>query len=309
MDQTTKVDLEILKDVVLSFDPCSSAGASGFSVGFVQQLLHVDGGDSLLRELGQVVELVMNGEVPASVRPVLAGARLVALEKMKGGKVVDIRPIAVGEVLRRISAKYFCKIMQTKFLTLFTPTQLGVAAPCGREVIIHSVRAFMEHVQSRDSQDHVQGDPLGPALFSIVIHWFLSHNLPSFEQKWLFYLDDGCFLVKKEELSMLLSSFSSESANSCGLKLNLSKCLIYSPTLPNWAKDFTFNGCRIQSSDIGTVVLGALIGKQEFVNNFIRKNVLEPLEALLSEIHQLEDSQLEFFLIRNCASFCKVSHL
>ena len=59
---------------------------------------------------------------------------------MKGQVGVDIRPIAIGEMLRRIAAKYLCRVNRKEFLQYLTPTnQLGVGARCGIESIIHAV--------------------------------------------------------------------------------------------------------------------------------------------------------------------------
>jgi len=80
----------------------------------------------------------------------LAGARLIALLKMKGNVAVDIRPIAIGEILRRVAAKYLCLINRKAFLDYLTPThQLGVGARCGIESIrTHTVHFEIEYANS-----------------------------------------------------------------------------------------------------------------------------------------------------------------
>jgi hypothetical protein len=55
----------------------------------------------LLAQLCAVVNLLAQGRAPDFVAPVLAGAGLVALPKPNGG----VRPIAVGEILRRLTSK------------------------------------------------------------------------------------------------------------------------------------------------------------------------------------------------------------
>ena len=67
---------------------------------------------------------------------------------MKGGVPVDIRPIAIGEILRRITAKYLCLVNRKMFLQHLAPIQLGVGARCGMESIIHSVRLELEVADS-----------------------------------------------------------------------------------------------------------------------------------------------------------------
>ena len=79
----------------------------------------------------------------------LAGARLIALLEMKGNIAVDIRPIAIGEILRRVAAKYLCLINRKAFLDYLTPThQLGLGARCSIESIIHAVCLEIECANS-----------------------------------------------------------------------------------------------------------------------------------------------------------------
>jgi hypothetical protein len=76
--------------------------------------------------------------------PYLAGAKLAALDKTKRG-VFDVRPIAAGQIVRRIAAKCLCAIVKGKASAFFrgdTPNsgQFGVACPGGAERVIHRVR-------------------------------------------------------------------------------------------------------------------------------------------------------------------------
>ena len=53
-----------------------------------------------------VVKVLVAGKAPASVSRFIAGARLIVLNKVKVGCPHDFRPIAVGEVIRRLAGKY-----------------------------------------------------------------------------------------------------------------------------------------------------------------------------------------------------------
>eukprot|EP00854_Cymbomonas_tetramitiformis_P016591 gene16591-biopygen17118 len=66
--------------------------------------VHVSGGRDALLE---VCNHLAAGCVPCGVREWLAGARLVALLKDDLG--VNVRPVACGEVLRKLVAKVICK--------------------------------------------------------------------------------------------------------------------------------------------------------------------------------------------------------
>eukprot|EP00731_Ephydatia_muelleri_P024145 Em0016g416a len=56
----------------------------------------------------------------------------------------DIRPIAVGETLRRLTGKCLCAVIKDKASELFHPLQFGVACSAGSEKIIHGLRKCIE---------------------------------------------------------------------------------------------------------------------------------------------------------------------
>ena len=62
----------------------------------------------------------------------LAGGSLTALNKVKPGCPPDIRPIAVGETLRRLTGKCLCAVIKDKASELFHPLQFGVACTACR---------------------------------------------------------------------------------------------------------------------------------------------------------------------------------
>ena len=59
----------------------------------------------------------------------------------------------------------------------------------------------------------------------------------------------------------------------------------------------------------GKVDLGTPIASQKFIDDFILLEILIPLDKLLENIKLLKDSQTEFLLFRNCATFCKIAFL
>ena len=74
----------------------------------------------------------------------LAGGRLIALNKGKEGNPPDVRPIAVGETLHRLTGKCICAILRDKISSFFQPSQFGVACKAGAEKIVHSLRRCIE---------------------------------------------------------------------------------------------------------------------------------------------------------------------
>ena len=183
-------------------------------------------GSPVLLQLTALVNHFQHGRAPRSIAPFFAGACLSALDKSKGGEY-DIRPIAAGEIIRRLVSKCLCSTQKERATTFFKPWQNGVATAAGTERVAHFVRhvanthaevsdfvilkvdlknAFnmvsrrkMLEIVVQDFPDiarwcywcyggtegsHLwfdrwvlqslegvqQGDPLGPLLFSMVIH-------------------------------------------------------------------------------------------------------------------------------------------
>ena len=70
----------------------------------------------------------------------LASAPLYALAKKDGG----LRPIAVGETLRRLVSKCCCHASKAMAASFLSPLQVGVGVPGGCEAVIHAVAAAIE---------------------------------------------------------------------------------------------------------------------------------------------------------------------
>ena len=200
---------------------------------------------------------IAQGSIPREIAVLLSASRLISLPKSNG----DVRPIAVGEVLRRLTARAMCLEVKSELATFFAPIQHGVATEGGSELMIHQVQLLLEShpewsvlksdvsnafnslhrshmfkevaasfpsiyqhvcqmyghcgylvcVQGNDtvilkSEEGVhQGDPLGPALFSLA----LQHPLLSLQEQhpdvvFLAYLDEVFLLGPAESI---LSAF------------------------------------------------------------------------------------------------------
>merc|ERR1712218_20450 len=88
-----------------------------------------------LGALTKLVNVMAAGKVPVQVRPFLCGARLVAGKK----KDNSLRPIAIGNLLRRVVAKCFSSALAQQAAVLLAPNQLGVGVRGGAEAIAHAV--------------------------------------------------------------------------------------------------------------------------------------------------------------------------
>src|SRR6202012_1952675 len=56
----------------------------------------------------------------------------------------DVRPIAAGNVFRRIASKCVCQLHQARFRAALGKHQVGVAHPAGAESVIHLAREVVD---------------------------------------------------------------------------------------------------------------------------------------------------------------------
>jgi hypothetical protein len=89
--------------------------------------------------LTRVVNLLARGKVPLLVQPYICGATLHAGLKPKGGYC----PIAIGEVLSRLTSKCFSFALASESASFLSPLQLGVKVRNGCEAVIHSFSTIM----------------------------------------------------------------------------------------------------------------------------------------------------------------------
>ena len=106
-------------------------------------------GARLLSVITRLCNKMLRGDIPEHIRLFLFGASLITFSKQNGG----IRPIAIGNTIRRLTAKAAAfNIKETSGAKLF-PHQLGVAVPRDAEAIVHSARSFC--ASNLDSDDAV----------------------------------------------------------------------------------------------------------------------------------------------------------
>ena len=101
-----------------------------------------EGRKEMLSNMASVCEFLANGEAPQEIAPWLAGAPLFPLKKKGRG----IRPVAVGEFLRRLVAKMLANDgkVREKAEKLFAEVgQFGVAVKGGAEIVVQAVRTWL----------------------------------------------------------------------------------------------------------------------------------------------------------------------
>ena len=122
----------------------SAAGGSGLRPNHLYELskvLDFGHGSTFISSITRFVNLFLSGKGPRAVAPWLCGAPLMALPKRNGG----IRPIAVGETLRRLISSCAMNHVSKSAAEWFNPLQLGIATSNGTESIVHAVRRAHQH--------------------------------------------------------------------------------------------------------------------------------------------------------------------
>jgi len=123
---------------IQSFNKHSGAGPSGMRPFHLKEALVPGYSDQVLGHLSSVVNLLTRGRAPRDIAPWLCGAQLMALPKKDG----SCRPIAVGEVFRRLAAKTLCTAYRAQATSYLWPLQIGVAQPLGTEVGLQVARQW-----------------------------------------------------------------------------------------------------------------------------------------------------------------------
>ena len=121
------VDSDLVRRALATFASTSGAGPSGLRPSHLQNALRYSSNDQTLRLLSEVVLLMLRGEIPDDVRPSVCGASLMALRKPNG----SLRPMAVGETLRRLCSKVCVDLMGSSLHSILEPIQVGVQTKFG----------------------------------------------------------------------------------------------------------------------------------------------------------------------------------
>ena len=132
---------------VRSFPNASAPGPSSLRPSHFQDAIRCpDCAAQALTTLTSLVNLLAAGRAPPSVLPHLCGATLLASPKKSGGH----RPIAVGEVLRRLTSKCLASTSRRSAISSLTPLQLGVGVKGGCEAIIHTTSHLLSSSDDPD---------------------------------------------------------------------------------------------------------------------------------------------------------------
>lgn len=136
---------------IRSFPASSSGGVDGLRPGHLRDLVAkqtAEAGRRLLTSITALCRRFAHGDLPLPARDMFFSASLTALKKKDGG----IRPIAVGNVFRRLASKLVCRPAVRRLADELRPIQLGVGIAGGCESAAHAVR---QYVHSRPQRGDV----------------------------------------------------------------------------------------------------------------------------------------------------------
>ena len=128
---------------IRSFPPGSSGGPDRLKPQHLKDMTEDSLGEDAKNLLDALVlffnEIVFKGKVPIEACSFFYGGNLIALSKKCGG----IRPIAIGNTLRRLASKIAMSSITELQKDLFWPHQLGVGVKLGGEIACHAIREFV----------------------------------------------------------------------------------------------------------------------------------------------------------------------
>ena len=138
--------------VLMSFPNCSSAVLDGILPKILKELTDKSNGQTglntdFLRALTNFVNVILEGEVPFELRPYFFGAKPIALKKPDGG----LRPIAVGNSFRRLSAKYAGYNVFESRQARYGSRQVGVGTKKGAELASHVFRCLIKSPEPKEN--------------------------------------------------------------------------------------------------------------------------------------------------------------
>ena len=143
---------EMVRTCLLNFPKDSSPGSSSLRIQHLTEPIlncSAPASQDCLLELTRWLNHLLSGKGNPLLAPWLCGAPLTALHKKDQR---GFRPIAVGEVLRRLASKLCCLYIKGDLPQFFLPYgQLGVGTRGGLEAAIHATRLNIERF--KDSPD------------------------------------------------------------------------------------------------------------------------------------------------------------
>jgi hypothetical protein len=131
----------LVREAILGFPRGSAAGPSGLRPSHLQDAVRRRGGGAVLvKAIARLTSLWVHGRLPLSHGPLLCGANLTPLAKTDP---TAVRPVAVGETLRRTVGKALLATARAKAeVESLQPIQVGVGVPGAAEAVAMGVQSI-----------------------------------------------------------------------------------------------------------------------------------------------------------------------
>lgn len=186
----------------------SAPGPSGITGA---TLLSLVGDDTCARGIGAILKDILNGEVSQGFAALLACSSLLALKKKLPG---DARPLALGEELTKIAAKYSLTLVKDDLTAIFGASiQFGIGARGGAAAAAQVIRINLEALEAKYKDSFLMLFDLANAYNTISRQKCLEalYAQESLRPLWplvdLLYKDPSALVVKRVEGSLeILSS-------------------------------------------------------------------------------------------------------
>lgn len=136
----------LVQDQVLAIKKGASPGPSALRAEHLQdalQCLTPPLAQSFTRALGSFINLLASGSLPAPLFAPFLVCSLIPIKKDTPGPGTHVRPIAIGDIFRRLTSRCFCSHLRAPFQQFFEPHQFGVAIPGGLEQVVHSMHCHI----------------------------------------------------------------------------------------------------------------------------------------------------------------------
>ena len=169
-----KLTVTQVRESIKSFNKGTAPGPSGMRAEHLKVAVELGSPGRQEKTIESITNLVNNllaGKMPKEIAKYFCGANLFGAKKKDGG----IRPIAVGEILRRLVSKAAMRALSKKAEQLLSPLQLGVGVRGGCETVVHALREAMKDnnsfVLQVDFQNAFNSANRGTTYNELLIHF------------------------------------------------------------------------------------------------------------------------------------------
>jgi hypothetical protein len=181
------VNEQNVREAINSFPAGSSPGLDGMRPQYLKDIISLSAGEAgqkALRALTKLCNFLLSGQLPSEICHLLYGASLCALNKKDGG----IRPIAIGNCLRRLTSKLACFQSRNIVNSYLSPHQLGVATKLGCEAaFLSSINGVKNLVSlllnSKDNELNIHHYDEALAVWGVANENEIP-TIPQFQKNW-----------------------------------------------------------------------------------------------------------------------------